>query len=647
MRNAERGEWQQQFLFVAYVVAAMAAFYLYVALRIRPELFYQQKPDIFLCDWRFFFEYLGHPGGLVEYVSDFLSPLFALGWLGAIVTTFLTTLICLSTRQFIAAIAGRGGGLVFLVPAVLILVVLGQYIHPVKLCVGLLCVLVHGNVYVWFRSRPRTVRLIVFVVLSASAYYLAAGLYVVFALMCGIFEWGFVRSRRLGVVCILCAVAVPPVVSAWLLIDAMDVETSFRALIPPSSEYWLAMPSSGWRAQGSLMLLFVFFPVAAIILIWRGHRSGTPARRESTANGMTPAAEPVDLPEHRISVGRLALQLTILAALAVGADLAAFDFPTRCLLQIAHSTEQHKWDDVLRHAQRLPASDVFASDVKVGACINRALYHRGSLLDCMFGYIQASGAPALAVLFDKITTMAQTAPMECSEILFDLGRINESEHMAFEALETLGDRPSILKRLVYINILKDEPDAACRFLALLERSLLHSRWAQRCLQQLRADPTLSDVPEVSSRRDLMVVHDAIGPFDEESLLRQLLDRNKQNRMAFEYLMAHYLLTRQLDKIVANLPRLDEFDFPHLPRHLEEAVVIYLETTGVREPDLGGRPISVQTQRRYREFLQAFDRYRDNPAVAFVVLFRDFGDSYFFFHAFGHNDLAFVLSGRSK
>ena len=35
--------------------------------------------------------------------------------------------------------------------------------------------------------------------------------------------------------------------------------------------------------------------------------------------------------------------------------------------------------------------------------------------------------------------MAQTTPLECSDVLFDLGRINESEHMAYEALETYGD----------------------------------------------------------------------------------------------------------------------------------------------------------------------------------------------------------------
>ena len=40
------------FWFVALVVGLFVVFYFYVLLRIRPELFYQQKPDVFLFDCR-------------------------------------------------------------------------------------------------------------------------------------------------------------------------------------------------------------------------------------------------------------------------------------------------------------------------------------------------------------------------------------------------------------------------------------------------------------------------------------------------------------------------------------------------------------------------------------------------------------------
>lgn len=237
--------------------------------------------------------------------------------------------------------------------------------------------------------------------------------------------------------------------------------------------------------------------------------------------------------------------------------------------------------------------------------------------------------------------------MESSDVLFDLGRINESEHMAHEALEVLGERPQTLKRLVYIQVLKGRPEAARRFLALLERSLLHGRWARRLLRQLEADPTLSAVPLVASRRKLMVVQDSDDKLDLETMLEQLLERNRRNRMAFEYLMAHYLLTGQLDKMVANLHRFDGFDYPHLPRHCEEALAIYLETTGSQEPNLGRHKVRPEIRRRYHEFMERLRQFRGDTPAAFAALHPDFGATYFFYHAFGHNDLSCGQSRSSR
>ena len=64
-------------------VGWLAAFYFYVLLRIGPELFYQQKPDVFLFDSYYLAGFWDHPGGPVEYASAFLSPLFAYDRLGA------------------------------------------------------------------------------------------------------------------------------------------------------------------------------------------------------------------------------------------------------------------------------------------------------------------------------------------------------------------------------------------------------------------------------------------------------------------------------------------------------------------------------------------------------------------------------------
>jgi len=643
MQHVERNRLGRRLLFVAYVIGLFAVFYLYVLLRIRPELFYHQNPLVFLFDSHFFAGFLDQPRGLVKYASAFLSPLFAYGWLGALVVTLLAALICLATRPFITAVTGAGGRVVFLIPAVLILMVLGQYIYPVRLCVGLLVALVFAGAYVRIAAAPVAVRLAAFLIASAVVYYLAAGLYVVFACLCGLFELGVKRRLSLGALYLVCAAALPIVAGAWLF--DLSVGLAYRGLLLPVEEHWLATPSSvpfGMTIQAALLL---FFPVAAIALVWRRLAAGSPAVDSEAQTRVEPPAEAAHVSERPMSWVRLAAAPAALVVLGVGADVVSFDFPKKCLLEMAYGAEQRRWDDVLTHARRLPPLDVRASDPRTIAEVNRALYFRGDLLDRMFTYPQALDTPSLALVYESATTMGKFTPRQCSDILFDLGRINESEHMAYEALEVFGDRPRILKRLVYTNVLKGEPEAARRFLAFLQRSLLHGRWARDCRRQLDADPTLSHVPVVASRRELMVTRDSLGDVaDLERMLLGLLERNPRNRMAVEYLMAHYLLTRQLDKLAANLHRLDEFDLPRLPRHCEEALVIYLATTRSQSPELGGREIRPETWRRFDEFVHTERRFREDVSAAFAALYPDFGDSYFFYYVFGQNSSPTEQSG---
>ncbi|MFH1918769.1 MAG: DUF6057 family protein [Planctomycetota bacterium] len=626
----------------AYVSGFSAVFYFYVLLRIRPELFYHLNPLVFLLDFDFLAGFMDQPGGLVEYASAFLSPLFAYGWLGALVVTSLAVLICLATRQFVMAVAGVGGQVVFLIPAVLVLMVLGQYMHPVRLCVGLALVLAFVNGYVWLGGRHVALRLTVFVIASAAAYYVAAGLYVVFACLCGVFELGVRRRFRLGALCLACAVVIPIVEGAWLF--DLSVREAYRGLMLPDEGHWLAAPSSlpiGMTIRAGLLL---FFPIAAISLVLHRRFAGSSTVGPGIQDGPTPATDTAHVSNRPIAGVRLVLQAAALLILGFVADVASFDFPKKCLLEIGHSAEHRRWADVLTHARRLPLSDVHALDPRVASDVNRALYYRGDLLDEMFTYPQALDTPSLALAYESATAMAKLTPRQCSDVFFDLGRINESQHMAYEALEVFGERPRLLERVVYIHVLKGEPEAARRFLTFMERSLLYGRWARRLDQQLDADPTLSGVPEVASRRELMVVRDSVSDVANlEAMLLGLLERNPRNRMALEYLMAHYLLTRQLDKLVANLRRLDAFDDPRLPRHCEEALVIYLATTGSRDFDLGSRRISPETRRRFGEFVSTERRFRADVSAAFAALYPEFGDSYFFCYVFGQNNPAIEQS----
>jgi hypothetical protein len=121
--------------------------------------------------------------------------------------------------------------------------------------------------------------------------------------------------------------------------------------------------------------------------------------------------------------------------------------------------------------------------------------------------------------------------------------------------------------------------------------------------------------------------------DIEDILSQLLEESRRNRMAFEYMMAWYMLSGQLDKFVRNLDRLDDFDYPQIPRLYEEAILVQLYRT--RKPvNLFGRQVTSESKKRFEVFSQTYERYGRSKEAAFKELAKGYGDSYLFYCVYG-------------
>jgi hypothetical protein len=221
------------------------------------------------------------------------------------------------------------------------------------------------------------------------------------------------------------------------------------------------------------------------------------------------------------------------------------------------------------------------------------------------------------------------------DTFIDLGYLNIAEHSLTETMEGLGERPMILKRLALINMAKGNIGAARIYLGALDKTLFYADWANSYLDRLESHLSLSTDEKIQHLRSLMVEKDyALRKYSPEIFLQELLDKNSQNRMAFEYLMAWYMLNGQLDSFVQNLDRLDDFDYSEIPQLYEEAILVYRLTTR-KNVDLKGRQISSKTYQRAHHFTDIVRRFsKDNKKGAMLATAKDFADSYFFYYNFG-------------
>ncbi|UCC23491.1 MAG: hypothetical protein JSW23_05420 [Planctomycetota bacterium] len=573
-------------------------FFLLVCFWIDPKLIYHGHGQylayqIWVPGMSTFVDSPPSPGKAVEFLSAVLAHYYYYSWAGALIITVTAWLLCVGTDKYLTAIGCPECRPLRFVPAVILLVQYGRYYHylsdGLSLALGLLLLYLYTRIPL----RSAVPRLALFLIFSAVMYTMAVQAYPVFVLLCVIFEFSNRRNRRIGLLCILSAVLVP--LLANMLIFNIDVLDAYRCTLPID-------PIAGRSGVILKFALFLFLPIAGLFCALRA--AFTP-KRESGRKWMF-------LQSYRQSGLRLPVETLALLIITASVFSLTHDRFAKIHLRINYFARNKMWQELLREARLLPAKDY-----SVFAChdVNRALYHTGQLAHDMFSYPQhPSGLISATERYAELDT------------LYELGHINRAEDTAYGGLALSNYYPAGLQKLALINILKGQTDAARTFLHALSKDFLYKDWAEGYLERLETDPLLSSDEHIQHISSLMISEDNLRrkTAATDDLYLILLEKNKLNRMAFEYLMAWYLLNGRLEDFIQNLNRLDDFGYTDIPRHYAEAILLYTGITG-RIVDLHGRKINMQTVSRFADFMQRTQSYKHHLQNAFKGAPNDAGD----------------------
>jgi len=656
----------------AVVGLLLALFFVHLYVRVNPALLYHNEQSPFLMDAEFFSGFAARPGGLVAYASLFCWQFCYWPWAGALVITAITGLICLATYGLLCSAArARVNPAACFLPAVLLLTVYGRYSHDLTASMQILVALGFANLYAFLALRKWYLRLSLFVVLSPLVYYLDGGGYAFYAALCGLLEiLRLPRSRRAvvtvlavvpGLLYLACGTAVPYGYAEYSYeldpIDAYAPLLPFNQRANPSiwplvkvvQERDVAAPLE-LTVQGWLHLALVaLFPLA---LVWAGARrkrarlSGAIRRklaRAWAAIRRREASRDVSAPNpgRRVagwtlpSFGALVIVGTVAAA-------ASLDHDGRALLATHYAARNRMWDQVLVEAEKIP---IERYSVYVMNDVNMALFHKGRLAYEMFAHPQRLGRDSVLVSVSLPMNRPPTYE-RLSEVFYELGFVNEAEHQAHEALEKRGQNPAVLKLLAKVNILKGLPRAARTFIGALGKHFLYHKWAEDYLRKLDADPLLVNDEEMNNDRVHMIRADYVGGVagDNEPMsrllvrsLEQQLQIDRYNKKAFEYLMAHYLLTKQLDKVIANIHRLDDFDYPDVPRHYEEAILLYIAFNRGAKVPLGPRRLSPASVDSFKRWARVLAQYKEDWRAAGRAMMQSHDRTYLLYYTLGISD----------
>jgi hypothetical protein len=641
-------------------LAFFVLFYLYLWLYVDLRLIYYSAGmitefPVFFRGWVFFRQFTSYPGGPAEYVAAFLAQFFYYSWSAALVVTLQAWLICLCTGYFLKAINASSLHLLRFIVPILLLVICSQYTYHFAATTTISAALLFVCLYLRLTpphnpavtqeqhgdDNPPACRLCaiaLFFILSAILYYIAGGAYPLFAGLCAVREL-LARRPRLAGLYLLSAVAIPYI--EGVLIFGVSINKAFTESLP--SSWKIDLFKARTTPVTATYALYVIVCVGVFALgLWRLFAGRArppekaakpkPAKKQkgkTSHKSFNPFAAVLSRHARRRLGGQARsgafkwfVESLIMFGIAGAAAFFSNNSERRMMLEIHYYTCRRMWPQVLQAAGHRSTS-YFAINA-----VNRALYHTGRLGSEMFAYPQhpdallLTGEDRVLVYWHKFDTQ------------LDLGLVNMAQKDFTECMEVYGEHPLILKRLALINMVKGNIGAAKIYLGALGKTLFDADWARDYLARLQSDPNLSTDANIQQLRSVRLKKDhPTVVFANEKMFLTLLSENSKNRMAFEYLMSWYLLTKQLDKLVGNIGRLKELGYSAIPRHYEEALLI--NAYGKNEPVfLHGYEAGPEASRQIESFSKIFNSYGGNKQAAIHKLAEDYGGSYFFYHLYG-------------
>ncbi len=527
--------------------------FFYYLLVFDSSLYYYNHQPIFLFDKTYLKEFLSYPGGPVELIAQFFFQFFYFNFLGSLIISALSLAIFIIIYKLIKKIGDFKYSLVLsFLPVALLLIIQNDYNFPISIAVKYLSALIFFLVYVKIPNRYKR-----FIIpLSCLIYYILGGwMYLFYVVLCMTRELLFRENRGRYIDAVL---------NSLVYFIFPYIAARYLFMITPKEAYLYIMPRRfySWPFKFDLNLYsYLFFlspPVLQIVLFVYLKNTKVKVKKQKVKKQK-------NLPVGVHHISNISAQTIFIILAAILILTFSFDLREKKKIQVDYFAEQGRWDELLNVTLGIEGYNVW-----VNFNVNRALYHTGQMLDHLFGYPQMLGPDGLFIEnLDRPTSIPVT------DLYFDLGHIKAAQVMAYEGQTKFGYNPRMLKLIIMTNIISEEYDIAEKFLDILNKSILHKKWVKHYRNYLLNESLIKSDSLIQLKRKFMPKSDFFVAISGNSYidLIELLKENENNKMAFEYLMAYYLLDCRFEDLMEHLDKFKKLGYRKYPRNIEEALLL--------------------------------------------------------------------------
>jgi hypothetical protein len=576
------------------------AFFLYSLLVVNPVLIFHHQQLGFSFTNRFLQEFIQYPGGIAEYLSLFLFQFASGPFAGALLYTLLAFLLMTLTYTLVPRGFKKYGVILSFIPAVIVAGLMASYSFHLVFFISVVLILAFLNILdLLIKKQLRFAPFLILVLLlMAIAYYTTGGFYfMIFSLSVFLCLAGekSVKTRTTAIVVLILCVLMPLISSKVLFYI-----TTKDALLKTIPYYYSYKPGGFFYSLFFYIPLFLFvtrllftFPTIKVKL------SGFVEEKSS---------------------------LTVLQYATVfiaGILLCFFVFPAtqKHKIQVDYYSYTGQWDKLLALVAANPSEDRL-----IQFHTNRALYHTGKLHEKMFDYPQTMGVDGLFLTRFLMPEIL----VPTTQLYIDMGYINEALHWGNEAISQNENSPQILEQLILANIIAMNYQPAQLYINNLKSNPIFRKKAIHYEQYIQGGNSPEIDSLVRTKRRIMPSADFVVKRSSPQLDLINLLNNKDNKMAYEYLQAYFLLKNDLASFVQYFPMGKKYQYPHVPVVFQEALVLYAFELRRRGKDLPKLKLDSDIIKKFNNYMSVIQFYNGDLQKAKSELERNFGNTYWFY-----------------
>lgn len=506
-------------------------------------LCFQEQYQMFLFDTGYFLERIVLPGGLADYISEFLVQFYYMPVLGGAIIALLLMGIQAAVWGLMKQYGARHdfpGYLLSFLPSIALWCAMGDQNVLLSFVVALFGALVIGWIHNRFHNR--LVKVVFELVSTALVYwFLGPVVFLYAALMIGD---TLKNAKQKGNVFsgIGYSAGILILTIAWILLTTQTLQYPLYRIFAGLNYY---------RYPGAISPLPFVVMVWAVVIPFLGM---IPCRQKSLQK------------LQQTKVVMVLSYVLVIVASWFGIK-ASFDEMTYELIDYDFLVRTEQWDKIIEKAEKKPATTPLSV-----SCVNLALSQKGMLADRLFEFYQ-NGGEGLFPTF----TRDMISPVSTAEIFFRLGMVNDAERYMFEAQEAIPNyRKSarLTRRIIECEIINGNYKVAAKLLRRLQKTLFYSNWANQTMVLLGNEKAINQHPIYGKLRKYREKKQDFLFSDREmdQMLGLLFLNDNHNRMAYEYLMCYELLQRDMEKFMQYYPLGRFVGYDHIPRSFQEILI---------------------------------------------------------------------------